>query len=147
MEERQTNDRKIDDCMNELMNSIVSAETEIPQVESAFKETAATKTQLEAEFKQAQVDRAEAKAGLVHRAESVARSAATLDVKGRVARFKVARDVRAEIAWQADGAAPTIAELIAHIAEEEEEARKLVKEKEEDKEEEPGPAHKWQKMS
>ena len=148
MEERQTDDRKIDDCMNELMNSIDSAETEIPQVESAFKETVATKTQLEAEFKQAQVDRAEAKAGLVHRAESVALSAETLDAKDRVARFKVAQDVRAEIAWQADGAAPTIAELIAHIAEEEE-ACKLVKEEEEeeDKEEEPGPAHKWRKMS
>ena len=196
MEERQTDDRKIDDCMNELMNSIDSAETEIPQVESAFKETAATKTQLEAEFKQAQVDRAEAKAGLVHCAESVALSAETLDAKvlqiipnkvtaegetggtelmnsmgsaetkipqvesalketaarktqreARVVRFKIARQVRAEIARQAHGAAPTIAELIAHIAEKEEEARKLMKEKEEDKEEEPGPAHKWRKMS
>ena len=69
MEERQPDDRKTDDCKNEQKNSIDSAETEIPRVECAFKETAATKTQLEAEFKQAQVDRAEAKAVLVHCAE------------------------------------------------------------------------------
>ena len=53
------------------------AETEIPQVESAFKDIAVTKTQLEAEFKQAQVDRVETKAELVHCAEPVTLSAET----------------------------------------------------------------------
>ena len=81
MEKGWTNDRKTDDCMNELMDLIGSAETEIPQVQSTLKESAVTKTQLEAEFKQAQVDRAEAKAELVHCAEPVALSAETLDAK------------------------------------------------------------------
>jgi chromosome segregation ATPase len=48
----------------ELTNSIDSAETKIPQVESALKEAAASKTQLEADVKQAQADRAEAKAAI-----------------------------------------------------------------------------------
>jgi len=46
---------------SELQASIDAADTKIPQVESALKEAAATKTQLEAEVKQSQSDRAEAK--------------------------------------------------------------------------------------
>jgi len=44
-----------------LGKSISDAETKIPQVESSVKEGAAMKKQLEAELKQAQVDRVEAK--------------------------------------------------------------------------------------
>ncbi len=81
MEKRQANDRKTDDRMNELMNSMDSAETEIPQVESAFTDTAVTQSQLEAEFKQAQVDRIETKAELVHCAEPGTLNAETLNAK------------------------------------------------------------------
>ena len=45
-------------------DSIDAAETKIPQVESKLKETSAMKTQLEADVKQAQSDRAEAKAAI-----------------------------------------------------------------------------------
>merc|ERR1719356_1935972 len=45
----------------ELKASIDAANTKIPQVESALKEAAATKTQLEADVKQASADRADAK--------------------------------------------------------------------------------------
>merc|ERR1719409_407327 len=44
-----------------LGKSISDAETKIPQVESSIKEGAATKKQLEAELKDAQVSRVEAK--------------------------------------------------------------------------------------
>merc|ERR1719498_1293422 len=44
-----------------LAQSISDAETKIPQVESSIKEGAATKKQLEAELKEAQVNRVEAK--------------------------------------------------------------------------------------
>merc|ERR1719162_2402768 len=44
-----------------LGKSISDAETKIPQLESAIKESAASKKQLEAELKEAQVDRVEAK--------------------------------------------------------------------------------------
>jgi len=54
-------------CQNgatDLKNSIDAADTKIPQVESALKEAAASKTQLEADVKLAQSDRAEAKAAI-----------------------------------------------------------------------------------
>merc|ERR1719424_2742495 len=59
-----------------LGKSISDAETKIPQVSSAIKEDAAMKTQLEAELKEAQVDRVEAK-GAIQKATALRDTEAT----------------------------------------------------------------------
>jgi len=60
--------------------SISSAQTKIPQVESSIKEGAAMKKQLEAELKQAQVDRVEAKDAIA-KAENIRSKAAAVYAK------------------------------------------------------------------